>query len=215
MGMNELAASSNAWIRAKIAIVAVAIVLLAAGASTAIILLGRLEPLQGVPRGWSVLGSDEDQWNWADGRIVAHSTNGESILASSKEYRNVTLSAVVGTSDREASLALHMQDADNGYVVIFAPSGTARGDAGHIALVKREYGQETTLGYYHGRVFSYIGPSAKVTVIARSPWIEVHLNDVAVIRVKDTTFESGFIGLRIYGDRDSPCDSTFSHVTFY
>src|SRR6516162_9637571 len=62
---------------------------------------------------WSALNSGEDQWNWVNGKIVAHSTNGESILASSREYRNVTLSAIVGTTNREASLAVRMQDADN------------------------------------------------------------------------------------------------------
>ncbi len=213
--MSEPTKSLNGWAKANIAIVAGAIVLLAAGAAATIILFSQARPLHGIPRDWSVLGSDEDQWNWVDGRIVGHSTSGQSILASGKEYRNVTLSAVVGTSNREASLAVRVQDADNGYVVIFAPGGTGRDDAGHIALVKRLGGQETTLGYYHGRVFSSIGPSAKVTVIARGPWIEVRLNDVTVLRVKDTTFEAGFIGFRVCGDPDSPCDSTFSRVTFY
>lgn len=215
MGMSERMGSLNAWSKAKIAIIAGAIVLLGAGATTTIILFNHLQSLHDIPRDWSVLGSDEDQWNWVDGRIVAHSANGQSILASSKEYRNVTLSAVLGTTNREASLALRMQDADNGYIVIFAPGGTPRDDGGHIALVKKENGQETTLGYYRGRIFSSIGQSAIVSVIARGPRIEVRLIDITIIRVTDNTFETGFIGLRIYGDPDSPCDSTFSHVTFF
>jgi hypothetical protein len=164
---------------------------------------------------WSVLGVDQDQWDWVGDTIVGHSTTGQSILASSKEYRDVTLSAVVGTTNREASLAFRLQDADNGYVVIFAPSGTGRGDAGHIALVKRENGQETTIGYYSGRIFSSLGESAKVAVIAKGPRIEVRLIDVTVMRVTDKTFATGFIGLRVCGDPGSPCDSTFSRVTFY
>jgi hypothetical protein len=54
-------------------------------------------PVQGIPPGWSVLNGDA-QWNWANGRINAHTVNGDSILASSDEYGNVTFSTVVGTT---------------------------------------------------------------------------------------------------------------------
>ena len=60
-----------------------------------------------------------------------------------------------------------------------------------------------------------MGQSAKVAVTAQGPLIEVRLNDVRVLRVMDTTFTTGFIGLRIFGDGDYPCDSTFSNLTFH
>jgi hypothetical protein len=60
-----------------------------------------------------------------------------------------------------------------------------------------------------------MGQSAKITVAAQGPSFEIRLNDVTVLRVKDTTFDSGFIGLRIYGDPNSPCDATFSNLTFH
>jgi hypothetical protein len=63
-------------------------------------------------------------------------------------------------------------------------------------------------------VFSTIGSSAKISVKARGPEIEICLQDVRVLRVKDTTFRAGLIGLRIFGDPDSPCDATFARVTF-
>jgi hypothetical protein len=198
---------------AKTAIVACARVLLTAGTIT-IIGCNQEKSMQGIPNGWMVISGNSEQWNWTNGVIYGHSTTGESILASGKEYRDVTLSATDSTTNREASLAIRMQDANNGYIIIFAPSGTPRDDAGQIALLRKLSGEETILASYHGQVFSSMGQSAKVAVTARGPLIEVSLNDVRVLRVMDTTFSTGLIGLRIFGDADYPCDATFSKVTF-
>jgi hypothetical protein len=123
------------------------------------------------------------------------------------------LSAVASTTNREASLAIRLQDANNGYLIIFAPADTLRDDAGHISLIKKTDGNEVTLASYYGRLSS-MGQSAKITVAARGSVMEVRLNDVRVLRVMDTTFATGHIGLRIFGDPDYPCDATFSNVTF-
>jgi hypothetical protein len=172
------------------------------------------KPVQGIPRHWTVLDGDTDQWGWANGHIHGHSTTFESILASEKEYHDITVSAIAGSTNREASLAVRMQDAKNGYLIIFAPGGTPRTDAGHITLVRRLDGSETTLGYYQGRVFSSMGQSAKITVAVQGPLIEIRLNDVRVVRATDSTFPIGLVGLRIYGDPDAPCDATYSNLTF-
>ena len=82
-------------------------------------------------------------------------------------------------------------------------------------MVKRVAGEETQIASYQGRVFSTLGQAAKITVIAKGPWFEGRLKDVTVFRVKDTTFSSGFIGLRIYGWADSPCDAEYSNLTFH
>ncbi len=205
-----------AWSKAKTAIAVSACLLLTAG-TTAIVACNQEKPLQNIPKSWSVLNGDSDDWVWANGKINGHCTTGDSILASGKEYRDVTLSATVATTNREASLAIRMQDANNGYIVVFGPKGTPRedtGDAGQVVLLKRISGDESTLASYHGRILSSIGLSAKITVIARGSIIEILLNDTRVIRVMDTTFASGLIGLRIYGSADYPCDATFSKVTF-
>jgi hypothetical protein len=201
------------WTKTKMAIVVGVCVLLAAEVAT-ITFYKLNKPVQGIPKHWSVLDGDSEQWNWANGKIHGRSASFESILASEKEYHDVTLSAIAGSTNREASLAIRMLDAKNGYLIIFAPGGTPRPDAGHIALVKRLDGSETSLGYYQGRVFSYMGQSAKITVAAQGPLIEVRLNDVRVLRVTDSTFAAGLIGIRIYGDPDSPCDATYSNLTF-
>jgi hypothetical protein len=203
-----------AWTKTKTAIAIGACVLLAAEVAT--ITFYRLnKPIQGIPKHWSVLRGDSEQWNWTNGKICGHSTTFETILASEKEYHNVTLSAIASSTNREASLAIRMPDADNGYIIIFAPGGTPRPDAGHIALVKRLGGSETILAYYQGRVFSSMGQSAKITVATQGPLIEVRLNGVRVVRVTDATFTVGLIGLRIYGDPNYPCDATFSNLTFH
>ena len=205
-----------AWsTKAKTAVIVGACVLLTT--TTAIVVYNQEKPLQNIPKGWSVLNGNSDDWVWANGKINGHSIAGDSVLASGKEYRDVTLSATVATTNREASLAIRMRDANNGYIVVFSPQGTPRedtGDAGQMVLLKRMSGNESVLASYHGRIFSSIGYSAKITVIAKGATMEVLLNGTRVLRVMDTTFASGLIGLRIYGSSDYPCDATYSKVTF-
>jgi len=205
-----------AWTNAKTAAVAGACVLLVA--VTAIIMFYIREmPVQGIPKNWSTISGDLDQWTWANGAINAHSSAGETILASTREYRDVTLSAWASTTNREASLAIRMRDADNGYIVIFAPAGTPCpwNENGFIGLIRKTAGEEVTLRSYNGRIFSVLGPAARIAVTAKGPWMEVRLNDVTVFRVADTNFSSGFIGLRIFGSGDYPCNATFSRLTFH
>jgi RNA polymerase sigma factor (sigma-70 family) len=201
-----------AWTKAKTAVIAGASVLLVAATTTTIMISSRAKPLAGIPKDWTVLRGDSEQWNWANGKINGHSISGDSVLASGKEYRDVTVSVIAGSSNREASVALRLQDADNGYFLIYAPGGTPRDDAGHMALVRRIGGEETALANYMGHVFSSMGQTAKITVTAHGPVLEAQLNGTRVLRVMDTTFASGLVGLRIYGDADYPCDSTFSNL---
>jgi RNA polymerase sigma factor (sigma-70 family) len=206
-----------AWTKAKTAIVVGMSVLLTAGTTTTIIICNQEKPVQGIPSDWSVINGSPDQWSWSDGVIHGHSIGGDSLLVSRKEYRDVTLSAIVGTTNREASLAVRMQDADNGYIVLFTPDGFANWP-GRIAVYRRVAGNnddQTVIASYRGRVLSSLGQSAKIGVSAQGPWIEVRLNDVTVLRVKDATFTSGYIGLRIFGDPGSPCDATYSNLTFH
>jgi len=202
-----------AWTKVKTVMVVGACVLVAG--ATAVILYSMEGHMRSIPTDWTVIDGDRAQWKWANGKITAHSTTGETILASGREYREVTLSAIAGTTNREASLAFRLQDANNGYLVIFAPAGTPREDAGCILLIKKTEGTEVTLASYQGRVFSKLGQSAKIAVTAQGSAIEVHLNNVRVLRVMDTTYATGLIGLRIFGDPEYPCDATFASITFH
>ena len=205
-----------AWSKVKTALVVGVCVLLTTG-TTAVVICNQPRTLHGIPKDWAPLSGDMGDWTWANGKINGHGTNGDSILSSGREYANVTLSATVTALNREASLALRMQDANNGYIVVFVSPNTAfpaDNGVGRVDLVKRELGQETALASYHGRVFSSLGQSARIKVKARGDIIEVQLNDTRILRVKDDTFATGLIGLRMYGSPDYPCDATFSQVTF-
>jgi hypothetical protein len=198
-----------AWTKVKKAIVIGACVL--AAGTTAISLYSLPWPIRSIPTDWSVISGDREQWKWANGKINAHSTTGDSILASGKDYGDVTLSAILRANRREASLAIRLQDANNGYLIVLNPWN----DAGHIFLIKKTYGNEVTLAAYMGRVFSSKGTSAKITVVVRGPLIEVRLNNTSILKVTDTTYATGVIGLRIYGSPDYPCDASFASVTFH
>ncbi len=205
-----------AWTKAKMAVITGACVLVAAGTTTITVLKAN-QPvhIQGIPKDWSILSGNTDQWSWANNTIYGHTTNGDSILASTRQYGDVTVSAMVSTTNREASLVLRMQDADNGYLAAFVPDGTpaARGDTSKISLLRRISGEERELAIFKRRGLSAPGQVEKFTFSAKGRRLEVRLNDVIILRTNDTTFTSGFIGLRVYGWGDIPCDGTFSNLT--
>ncbi len=204
-----------AWTKAKMAVVTGACVLVAAGTTTITVLKANQPAhIQGIPKDWSILSGDSDQWNWSNNTINGHSTNGDSILASTKQYGDVTISAIVNTINRDADLVFRMQDAYNGYVVCFAPDGTpwAADNGSHIQLRKRISGDESDVATFTRRG---LPQSAKLTVVAKGPRIEVRWNDITVLKTNDSTFASGFIGVRVYGDPVKPSDATFSNLTVY
>ena len=190
-------------------------VLLTAGITTAIFcFVGN--STRNIWKEWSALDGNENNWSFASGKIHAHSVEGEGILASEKEYGDVTFSATVSTTNREASFAIRMQDAGNGYLILFAPVRTPCpwNKGGCVAVIKKESGNETTLVSYN-RKMSTIGQTARLKVIAHGSSIEVQLNGTKILHVNDSTFASGRIGLRIFGDPNYPCDATYSKITFH
>jgi RNA polymerase sigma factor (sigma-70 family) len=206
-----------AWTKTKIAIAVSAAVILTSG-TVAVTLYEAGEPMRIVRSEWSVLDGDSQQWDLSGGTIKARSTAGDSILASSQDYSDVTFSAVVGTPDREATLAFRGQDANNCYFVLFVPSNSTADPAGFIRLVKRVSGNETTIvadSRDKLRLLARHRQSAEIKVVARGPSITVFVNGYKVLHATDATFTTGYIGLRIYGQPDAPCDATFSHLHFY
>jgi len=166
-----------------------------------------------IPNDWSVIGSGSGQWN-CDGNIIqAHSSRGDSILVSDAMYSDVIITATVSTRNREASLAIRMKDAGNGYIIIFLPDGIAwNNGVGGIWIVERTNYEESILDYYHNQDFTVIGQSVKISIAAIGSSLKVSLNDKLVLLVNDTTYVSGKIGLRINGDASLPCDSTFEDL---
>jgi RNA polymerase sigma factor (sigma-70 family) len=207
-----------AWTKAQTAIVAGTCVLLAAGTTTLIIQnANKPTPIQGIPKDWSILSGTDEQWNWTNNAIYGHSTTGDSILASTRQYGDVSVSAVVSTTNKEATLVLRMQDADNGYLAVFAPDGTpvtkVDRDTAKIVLIRRKAGEEKELAIFKRRKLSAPGQLETFTFTARGPQLDIRLNDLPILKTNDTTFTSGFIGLRVYGWGDFPCDGVFSNLT--
>lgn len=166
-----------------------------------------------IPKGWSAIGSAKAEWRAVGNQIVAHTSTGDSILASDKIYGALTLSATVGTTNREASLALRIQDDANAYIVIFVPDGLSWNDGlGGIWFAKRTSGVESHLGHYRGNAFPKLGQQATISVTAVGPSFEISLSGQKVLSVTDPTYNSGRVGLRIYGDASLPCDATFTQV---
>jgi hypothetical protein len=203
-----------AWAKAQTAIGVGACVLLTAGTAMTMVHYEKARPVIGIPNGWSVLSGNTNQWIWTNGAIKGHSASGDAMLASTRRYGDVTISAMVHSTNRDADFAFHMQDAENGYLVCFAPAGTpwAAGNGSHIQLRKRISGSESDVAT---AIKPGLPQSGKLTVVARGPHIEVRWNDVTVLKADDSTFDSGFIGVRVFGDPGFPSDGMFSKLTFY
>jgi hypothetical protein len=202
-----------AWSKTKTAI-AVGVGALLVLVTTTIILYHVGKPMRSIRAEWSAISSDSGQWNIENGKIRAHTVTGDSIFASSQEYGDVTFSAIASTTNREASLAVRLQDANNGYLIVFAPAKTPGNADGFIRLVKRISNSETTLAAYQKRKLLTVGKSAKIKVTAKGSLFTVFLNGEKVLQAHDATYTSGYLGFRIYGWADFPCDATFSHVKF-
>jgi hypothetical protein len=201
------------WSKAKTAIVAAACLLLAAGTAT-VIIYNMGKSMRSIRAEWSAISGDSGQWSFENGKIKAHTVTGDSIFASREKYGDVTFSAVASTTNREASLAIRLQDANNGYLIVFAPANTPGNADGFIRLIQRTSGNNTTIATYQKRNLVTVGKSAKIKVVAKGSLITVFLNGEKILQAHDTTFTAGYIGFRIYGWGDFPCDATFSKVTF-
>jgi DNA-directed RNA polymerase subunit RPC12/RpoP len=170
-----------------VALVGLCVLLAVGGATIAFCFLGNT--VKTISTEWSVLDGNDDQWSFTGGKIHAHSTEGQSILASKKEYGAVTYSAIVSTTNREATLAIRLQDAGNGYLILFAPARTPCpwNRTGFVAIIKKVSGTDTTLVTYKKRKLSTLGQTAKIKVIAHGPAILVLLNGTKILETSDST----------------------------
>ncbi len=164
------------------------------------------------------MDGDANNWSFDGDKIHAHSAEGDALFASEKQYQDVTISATVNTPNREASFGdWHAENARNGYLIAFAPVDTPCywNKTGFVSVIRLVSGNATTLAIYNKEKLSAIGQTAKLKVIARGPSIEVQINGEKILHVSDSTFSSGRIALRIYGEPNFPCDTTYSAVTIH
>jgi hypothetical protein len=162
---------------------------------------------------WTTIGTAPADWQRTESTVTGLTTAGDSLLVSDKVYGDVTFSATASTPNREASLAVRMKDAANGYLLIFVPDGLSwNNGVGGIWFAKRTAGAESRLGYYHGAGFPSLRQNARLAVVAAGASFKITLNGSEILSVTDATFPSGRVGLRIYGDSGLPCSATFGDV---
>ncbi len=207
-----------AWTKMKTAAV-VAVCVLAAG--TTAITVNQLwdRSLHAIPADWKALRGDRNIWRSVDGKIVTQNPSGDSLIVSSQEYSDFSVSVTATCKTREATLALRMKDATHGYLLVFGAANTpwARDNGGHLALVKRMPSgngtREQQLAEFKGKKFDAVGRSAKIKVIGHGSQFQVYLNGDKVMEVQDDEFPKGRIGLRTYGDDTIPSDATYAGLT--
>ena len=110
-------------------------------------------------------------------------------------------------------MALRMQDAQNGYLVILIPQG-AKGGTHGLYLLKRVNGSENTLAASRGSLPG-TGQWATLAVEAGGNRIQVSLKGKRLIDHSDAAapgFAAGKIGLRIYGLAEAPCHASFRNA---
>lgn len=173
----------------------------------------QFKPGSCLPVDWQVVG--KGSWTCKDNTINAYSADGDGLLLSKAVYRNVYFEATVSTQDREASFAIRMQDKDNGYIIVLAPSHTAwtvkNSGNGYVSIRIRKSGQESDLTGSDSLIPD-AGELIEISVTASGSLLQVHLNGKLVTQVYDGTFKEGRIGLRVFGGSDVPCNSTFTNL---
>jgi len=148
--------------------------------------------------------------------ITGSVNNGDGLLLFESHLTDFAFTADVLAENREASLALRMQDARNGYILIFVPTGSRGGNAG-LYLVRRTNGRETTLAWTQTNLPS-IGEWANLAISVTEYHFVVSLNGQVLINYTDqnsSRIPSGAVGFRVYGDRQSPCSARFRLVELH
>ena len=169
-----------------------------------------------LPIDWQVAG--KGLWTCANNVVKAYSIDGNGFLLSKAVYRDAYFEATVSTKDREASLAIRMQDEDNGYIVVLVPGNTlwakkVSSGSGYSDFRIRKNGQESSLTKYNYNIsIPNAGELITLSVLASGSSFQVYINGKLAIQAYDETFKEGRIGLRIFGGSDIPCNSTFTNL---
>lgn len=163
---------------------------------------------------WTVIGFGTGSWK-LDGEVVyGRSVDGDSILVSSEEYSDFVFAARVSTTNREASLFFRIQDVAHCYQVVLFPEGSSAGRGG-VYLRLRDWQKRDEIARYTEAGWPRLGEKIHVLIVAVGDRIVVAVNGKEVIDIRDSTYRSGKVGLRVYGERDYPCDSWFDRIMIY
>jgi hypothetical protein len=161
---------------------------------------------------WTAIGG---MWMESDTGVVhGESTAFDGLYLFNQPFTDFTFAAEVQAVDREASLALRMQDSNNGYLVIFVPSGVNDANPG-LYLAKRVNGDHSFVAATRSNIPA-AGEWVRISVQVVGTRIQVYLNDAMTLDFTDTTppsFASGKVGLRLYGTAQAPCHANFRNIT--
>jgi hypothetical protein len=156
----------------------------------------------------------DGEWDFDDLSDIRGSiSNGDGLLLLDSSVTDFAFSADVFAENREASLALRMQDARNGYLVIFVPRNSRGGNPG-LYLVRRADGRETTLTWSNVNLPS-VNEWVSLSVVVSGNTFSVFMNGQPMITYTDSDesrIRFGAVGFRIYGQRQSPCSARFRLV---
>lgn len=168
--------------------------------------------------GWTV-AAGSNIWTCNSATSVSiEVTDGNHILLRDNSLTKTHVEADLSTTNREASLMFRAQDVANGYLIIFEPDNLAFRSfgAGGVFLGKFVGGAFTDLA---SGAFTNSHPqpggTAHMVVEAIGNQITVSIDGDQLISFNDTTFSSGKVGLRAYGDTTFPCDATWTNIEFH
>lgn len=153
---------------------------------------------------WEVVSGD---WKLSGDGLSGNSGSGDGLLFFKKRtFTNFVMECKVRVENREGSLVFRAADKQNLYILVFNPKFNP-GDQGSILLIRRVKGKET---YFAGSE-QYIKAKEWLTlkVVCEDKRIDVYVNGKLTVSVEDPNHETGFVGLRVFGDFFNGCNAQF------
>ncbi|MCC6179287.1 MAG: serine/threonine protein kinase [Chloroflexi bacterium] len=164
---------------------------------------------------WAKIGSPSATWSVSPGNIAtARATDGGAMLVSQASFTDVEILGELSTPNREASLAVRVQDAENAYLGVFVPEGAPqlKGRNGGVGLFKLTNGSMSPLALSRLPAMVQVRDTVRLRLAAHGQTLTLFLNSREVARVSDATFAEGKVGLRVFADAEGPCDATFANI---
>ncbi|MCX5776720.1 MAG: DUF1080 domain-containing protein [Candidatus Firestonebacteria bacterium] len=120
-------------------------------------------------------------------------------------FKNFTMECSVKVENREGSLFFRAVDRENFYLLVFNPK--VANVQGSVLLLRRLKGRETYFAGCEQQVKTK--EWVKLKVVCEGKRIDIYLNDKFTISAEDENLESGYAGLRVFGDIFNGCNAYF------
>lgn len=153
---------------------------------------------------WEIISGN---WLIQNNTLRGTSSSGDGVIfLKSKIYENFILECKIKVENREGSLAFRALDKDNLYILVFNPK-VSPDSQGSILLIRKVKGKET----YFAGAEQYVVPNCWVNIklIVEGEKINVYVNNRFVLSVDDENFKRGKVGMRIFGDIFTSCNTYY------